>query len=132
MIISGIRANESFYNYNSIKSGNVSDASSVTPVAKESKQDASQDNNQTQLATTTSQQPNQNMTAYDFAQQYDKDATYEMKGADSDLASLDVENAITQMQKDQMLQQYQFFVGNQGAIAEESEKTTRPVEDFIL
>ena len=35
-------------------------------------------------------------------------------GKDSDIYSLDVENAISDMQKDNILKQYQFFVGNTG------------------
>lgn len=33
-------------------------------------------------------------------------------GRDSDIASLDMQKAISDMQKDQVLQQYQYFVGN--------------------
>ena len=35
-----------------------------------------------------------------------------MKGRESDLASLDMEKAVSDMQKDQALMQYQYFVGD--------------------
>ena len=52
-----------------------------------------------------------------------------MKGADSDINSLDVDRAISDMQRDQVLQQYQFFVGERQA---QTGAMTRPVEDFSL
>ena len=49
--------------------------------------------------------------AVDYAKQYDPGVSFNMKGIDSDLMKLDVEKAISDMQKDQVLVQYQFFVG---------------------
>ncbi len=39
-------------------------------------------------------------------------------GRDSDIHSLDVEKAISDMRKDQILQQYQYFVGNKTVFTE--------------
>ena len=39
-------------------------------------------------------------------------------GRDSDIRSLDVEKAISDMRKDQILQQYQYFVGNKTVFTE--------------
>ena len=39
-------------------------------------------------------------------------------GRDSDIRSLDVEKAISDMRKDQILQQYQYFVGSRTVFAE--------------
>ena len=39
-------------------------------------------------------------------------------GRDSDIRSLDVEKAISDMRKDQILQQYQYFVGSKTVFAE--------------
>ena len=39
-------------------------------------------------------------------------------GRDSDIHSLDVEKAISDMRKDQILQQYQYFVGSKTAFTE--------------
>ena len=38
--------------------------------------------------------------ARDFAEKYQPDAVYELKGADSDITKLDVEKAISDMKKD--------------------------------
>ena len=38
--------------------------------------------------------------------------SFAMKGRESDLASLDMEKAVSDMQKDQALMQYQYFVGD--------------------
>ncbi|MCR4956477.1 MAG: hypothetical protein K6A30_07315 [Lachnospiraceae bacterium] len=54
---------------------------------------------------------NQTQTAYDYAKQYNPEASYEMKGADSDLKSLDVINEVPKAHRDDALRQYQTFVG---------------------
>ena len=38
-------------------------------------------------------------------------SSFEMKGRDSDIEALDMEKAVSDMQKDQALMQYQYFVG---------------------
>lgn len=42
----------------------------------------------------------------------ESNASFQMKGRDSDLASLDMEKAVSDMKRDQSLMQYQFFVGD--------------------
>lgn len=74
---------------------------------------------------------------FDYAGQYDPDAEYELKGTESDLLSLDVEKAISDMKKDQVLQQYQFFVGEslgQGRVTSTGENTNmfRTDENFDI
>ena len=59
---------------------------------------------------------------------YQPDAVYELKGVDSDIARLDVERAISDMRRDQVLEQYQFFVGTNPDEAQ----PVRPDENFIL
>lgn len=39
-------------------------------------------------------------------------ASFEMKGRESDIAQLDMEKAVSDMQKDKALMQYQYFVGD--------------------
>ena len=39
-------------------------------------------------------------------------ASFDMKGKDSDIASLDMEKAISDMKKDSILEEYQYFVGD--------------------
>lgn len=48
--------------------------------------------------------------ALKFALESTKKAEYSLVGADSDIASLDVQKAISDMQKDSILQEYQYFV----------------------
>lgn len=54
--------------------------------------------------------PKERQEALDFAVNSTKKAEYSLVGADSDLASLDIAKAISDMQKDSILQEYQYFV----------------------
>lgn len=115
MNISGIRASAGFYEYNDIKSSELRGQQIQQAKAQEAKQEQLPEEAQ-------SVQNQQNFTSYDYAKQYEPEATYEMKGADSDIALLDVEKVLSDVQKDAVLQQYQFFVG-------ESENQTKSVRD---
>lgn len=117
MNISGIRASAGFYEYNDIKSSELRGQQIQQAKAQEAKQEQPQEEAQ-------SMQYQQNFTSYDYAKQYEPEATYEMKGADSDIALLDVEKVLSDVQKDAVLQQYQFFVG-------ESENQTKSAKDTI-
>ena len=112
MNISGIRASAGFYEYNDIKSSELR--------GQQIQQAKAQEQEQEQLPEEA--QSVQNFTSYDYAKQYEPEATYEMKGADSDIALLDVEKVLSDVQKDVVLQQYQFFVGK-------SENQTKSVRD---
>ncbi len=48
----------------------------------------------------------------DISLTFNRQEDFGYLGQDSDIHSLDVERAISDMQKDQMLQQYQYFVGS--------------------
>ena len=75
----------------------------------------------------------QTFTASDYANTYQPDKEYFMKGDESDLRSLDVQKAVSDMQKDRVLLQYQFFVGHSGLEQERNEAVpTREIEDFTL
>ena len=58
--------------------------------------------------------------------------SYELKGVDSDLSKLDVEKALSDLKKDQGLQQYQFFVGDDAFASTEKLKQVREEENFWL
>ena len=134
MIISGIKAAESFYNLNTdnsiVKSSpesavaGLSSDASVSSDAAAKKQISQEEIDRARAG--------QTQDAVSFAQLYDPTAVYSMKGADSDLQSLDVVNAISQMQKDQMLTQYRFFVGTSNAEQVTEAVATRPVENFNI
>ena len=55
--------------------------------------------------------PRKNATLEDISLSLNDNKAFEMKGKDSDLESLDMEKAVSDMQKDQALMQYQYFVG---------------------
>lgn len=73
----------------------------------------------------------QTFNSADLAKQYDSRKTYEMKGADSDIRTLDVEKAISAMQKDTALQQYQYFVGNRVTETAQT-NVNRAVQNFEI
>ncbi len=61
-----------------------------------------------------SAKPANNAALEDISLTFNKGDDYGYIGKDSDIYSLDVENAISDMQKDDILKQYRFFVGNTG------------------
>ena len=61
-----------------------------------------------------SAKPRNDAALEDISLTFNKGDDYGYIGNDSDIYSLDVENAISDMQKDNVLKQYQFFVGNTG------------------
>lgn len=79
---------------------------------------------------------NQNFNSADYAKQYTPGRSYEMKGADSDISSLDENRQVSGSQKSQIMQQYQLFMGetqaqgpNQSAM---NTQAVRGVENFAL
>jgi hypothetical protein len=123
MNISGIRPSAGFYDYNTIKSEELSaEQTQKTLTAQQS--DAEQE---AVMNVEASAKPDTG--AMDYANRYQPDATYDLKGADSELMSLDVEKAISDMKRDQVLQQYQFFIGESQA---EQLLESRNQENFLL
>lgn len=131
MNISGINSYYGFYDYNSIKTSEAENIA-ATPVE-------TQVTGQEQLPQETKAEEirNQSFTAADFAKEYRPDAEYGLQGADSDIYKLDVTQAISDMRKDKVLQQYQFFVGESRAqesvrTVATNEQAVRGMEDFSL
>ena len=123
MNISGIRPSAGFYDYNTIKSEELSaEQTQKTLTAQQS--DAEQE---AVMNVEASAKPDTG--AMDYANRYQPDASYDLKGADSELMSLDVEKAISDMKRDQVLQQYQFFIGGSQA---EQLLESRNQENFLL
>lgn len=79
---------------------------------------------------------NQNFNSEDYAKQYAPGKTYEMKGADSELASLDESEGVTDSRKSQIMQQYQLFMGETQAQgvnrAAMNTQAVRGVENFAF
>ncbi len=62
--------------------------------------------------------PSANAPLEDISITFHKQDDFGYIGRDSDIHSLDVEKAISDMRKDQILQQYQYFVGNKTVFTE--------------
>lgn len=56
--------------------------------------------------------PRQNLSLEDISLSLNEPSGFEMKGRNSDIELLDMEKAVSDMQKDQALMQYQYFVGD--------------------
>lgn len=135
MNISGIRPYAGFYEYNSIKLNEIRQQQIVQSQALGT--DAGAGNrSDAQDAGVYAARERQTYNSADYAKEYQPGVSYELKGADSDLNSLDVEKAISGLEKDQVLKQYQFFVGDditvESAGKGSSDLVVRPEENFSL
>lgn len=116
MNISGIRPLTGLSAYNMIRTAAVH-PEDVAAAAREKTENSSPKAKEQQ----SYERPEQKFGSFDFAKMYRPNENPQMKGQDSDIKSLDMEKAISDMRKDQVLQQYQFFVGEKvktGAISE--------------
>ena len=125
MNISGIRTGAGFYDYNSIKINEV--RSQQIQEARESEQ----------IPVTGTVEQNDSTDAkveqIPAAQKEDYGvADFNAKCVDSDISKLDVEKALSDLKKDQVLQQYQFFVGDDAFASTEKLKQVREEENFWL
>ena len=124
MNISGIRIQAGFYDYNTIKNTQIQEESVPDTVDAVGK-----DTRETEI-TETERDNKPDHGAAEYAKQYQPDAEYDLKGIASDITSLDVEKAISDMKKDQVLEQYQFFVGER--MSQTGLLYIRPNENFSL
>ena len=76
----------------------------------------------------SSAKPRNDAALEDISITFNKGDDYGYIGKDSDIYSLDVVNAISDMKKDDVLRQYQFFVGSSasGAIVDNSDGVVIP------
>jgi len=128
MNISGIRPSVGFYNYNvdSTKGAETYEAPvSAVNEPKEVESVVSQEE-------IDAARKGQTYGSADYAKEYKANEAFDMKGAASDLRTLDIEKAINDMQKDQMLSQYQYFVGEATSMQASSNAQVRAVENFDL
>lgn len=123
MNISGIRPSAGFYDYNTIKSEELSAEQTQKTLT------AQQSDTEQEAVMNAGASAKPDTGAMDYANRYQPDVTYDLKGADSELMSLDVEKAISDMKRDQVLQQYQFFIGESQA---EQLLESRNQENFLL
>lgn len=130
MNISGIRPSLGFYSYNSIKIDELRNQQLAVTAQEQAPMQEESTGYKDQLPV------EQNFTSYDYAKSYQPDETYELKGAESDISKLDVEKTMSDLEKDKVLEQYQYFVGDQAhAIAVDmntENKIPRSGENFVL
>ena len=135
MNISGVRPYAGFYEYNSIRSAELR-SSQVMAANEQSAKDAT-DGGRENSQSVVVPEAAQNFTSFDFAQNYDPNASYDLKGADSDINNLDTMKAISDLDKGQVLRQYQYFAGSRDngvtQIASQPEVSqVRGTENFAL
>ena len=130
MNISGIRTGAGFYDYNSIKINEV--RSQQIQEARESEQIPVTGTVEQNDSTDAKVEQKEDYGVADFNSKYQPDASYDLKGVDSDISKLDVEKALSDLKKDQVLQQYQFFVGDDAFTSTEKLKQVREEENFWL
>lgn len=130
MNISGIRPSLGFYSYNSIKIDELRNQQLAVTAQEQVPMQEESTGYKDQLPV------EQNFTSYDYAKSYQPDETYELKGAESDISKLDVEKTMSDLEKDKVLEQYQYFVGEQAhAIAIDmntENRIPRSGENFVL
>lgn len=135
MNISGIRTNAGFYDYNSIKINEVRNQQIQEAKEKEqssvmtSPEQDTQKNESTDVITAVGKK---DYGAEEFLSRYQPEASYELRGVDSDISKLDVEKALSDMRRDRVLQQYQFFVGDHPFDTTEAMNRSREKENFWL
>ena len=130
MNISGIRPYTGYSVYNNHITNYATDVTTdLATQEAESKVNVSADIAENDL---TDARNRQTFTAYEYATQYDPDTRYDLKGEESDLRTLDVERAISDMQKDQVIHQYQFFVGENEGVTADGQSERAMVENFTL
>ncbi|MBQ8626966.1 MAG: hypothetical protein IJ419_12455 [Agathobacter sp.] len=137
MNVSGVSPSAGIYTYNSIRLNEL--RNQQIAASKEAHMQQEVQNVEAQTVYEQEQQAafrlEQTYTSYDYAQEYRAGEVYELKGDDSDITKLDVVKAISDLDKDQILQQYQYFVGDASyASAKENaaETALRSGENFIL
>lgn len=129
MNVSGVSPTAGIYSYNSIRLNEL--RNQQIAASKEAHQQIEEPVLQMQESVNLEQ----TYTSYDYAQEYRAGETYELKGVDADINKLDVAKAVSDLDKDQILQQYQYFVGEASyATAKENaaEMQLRSGENFIL
>lgn len=136
MNVSGIRPYEGFYQYNSIKLNELRNQQIAAAQQETRAQEIDPEQAKRQEQEIAAFTARQTFDSYDFAQQYKPDGTFDLKGADSDIASLDISKAVSDLDKDQLLQQYQYFVGTEVSVSvkakDSQDVVLRSGENFSL
>lgn len=127
MNISGIRPTAGFYSYNSIKTNALHEQQNL-----EGSNVKENEKNEPEREFSGEQQK---FTSFDYAKNYRPDVIYQLSENRVDVEQLDIDKMKSDLKKDQILQQYQYFVRGTDGIgkAQASEKVAqRWTENFIL
>lgn len=133
MNISGIRPYQGFYQYNSkrvlqLQQEQLAMSRGVLP--EEPKPEVREEKAEQSLGAVSAQPAReQNFSSADYAKQYDPKAVIDKKDRDVSLNTLDVEKAVSDLDKDQVLRRYQYFVD---AGKEQKASALRDMENFSL
>lgn len=130
MNISGIRPYSGFYEYSTLKNNELR-SQQIQNAKEQSTSDAVQNASVENSAVLASSSASQNFGLMDYAQQYQPDETFDLKGKDSELGKLDMEQVMNDLQKDKVLQQYQFFVGESSHQNSLGGTNDRNMENFL-
>lgn len=134
MNISGIRPNERIYSYNATRLNELK--SQQIAATRKEKSLREEENVKPVFMEEYQQNLHQTYDSYDYAQEYRPNESYDLKGIDTDINKLDVEKAISDMDMDKVLQQYQYFVGDEARKQLQQQNATemalRSGENFIL
>ena len=132
MNVSGIRPYSGFYNVNTVPP-TVQEVEESEIRAVDRKEDGASlsISREAMDAATTSAREQQTFGSYDYAKQYRPEAidTDRTIGSNADINNLDVIKAVSDMHKDEAIQQYQVFVGTGGA---DAAAAARGAENFTL
>lgn len=103
---------------------------SVSDVEKQDELKAQSANNASSVSSLqdieVSSERRSNAELEDISLTFNKGDDYGYIGKDSDIYSLDVENAISDMQKDDVLRQYQYFVGGNSSFSDPADGVVIP------
>ncbi len=105
-----------YNNYNRINSDPAREAGIQKPAAEEARLNVKEEGNSSAGRSIDLRlddiRPRQNASLEDISLSLNEPNGFEMKGRQSDIESLDIAKAVSDMQKDQALMQYQYFVGD--------------------
>lgn len=122
-MIQGINQYDLYSSYNSIKQRRLFEEGTLGKLDNQAQNGQVEENKQAVAPEklnlrleTIAERPNAPLE--DISLSLNEPKVFEMKGQDSDINSLDIEKAVSDMQKDQVLMQYQYFVGDANPFCE--------------
>ena len=128
MNISGIRPDNSFYNARVNRNNSIDEVSAkAEAVASSAENNKANANSVAATDSGIKDKSKPNFNSYDYAKGYDPSLEFSLKGSESELKNLDVVRAISDMEKDRAISQYQFFVGDK-----DYEPVSSELENFSL